>query len=331
MRDVARLAGVSQSTVSRVLNDSPTSVLISEETQRKVREAVEQLGYYPNQTARSLRRQSAEMIAIMIADISNPFYHAVVRAAQDVARAHHYDVIIANTDHLVENEQLFVKSMIRRPVDGIIMAPYHLDETSIDQLIKRTGAKVVVLGSHIHHPEVDFAYANDEQAVIEATRWLIEQKGHSRIGYVYVPQTVPGMRRLNGFKTALATCGIAIDPALIVEGDWSYESGAAALNQLCSLDAPPTAIMFCNDIMAIGGLNAAHDRGIGVPQQLALVGFDNISITTLVRPRITTIGQYPADLGRLLATALFERLEGSYSGECREYLVGLELIERETT
>lgn len=331
MQDVARLAGVSQSTVSRVLSKSPSSIPISDETLRRVQDAVTELGYMPNLTARALRKQASEMIAIMIADISNPFYHSLVRAVQDVAHQHRYDVIIANTDHLLENERHFCQAMIRRPVDGILMVPYHLDEAALDNLIERTGVHVVVLGSHIQHPQIDYAFANDELAVTEATRWMVGHKRHQRIGYVTVPGTQPGERRLKGFLAGLAACGIAEDPALITCGNWTHESGARAVDYFMNMTQPPTAIMFCNDIMAVGGLNAARDRGLQVPDDLAIVGFDNIPLTTLVRPRLTTIGQYPADLGHLLATALFDRIEKRYDGAARVYRVGLSLIERDST
>src|SRR5438552_1702048 len=155
MRDVAKLAGVSQSTVSRVLSKTPSLVPISDETTKRVFEAVDQLGYYPNLTARSLRAQQTNMIAIMIADISNPFYHSIVRTVQDIARKRHHDVLIANTDHSKEYETAFCEAMMRRPVDGIVMVPYHLTDEEIDHLLRRTGAKIVALATHLSHPQVD--------------------------------------------------------------------------------------------------------------------------------------------------------------------------------
>src|SRR5258708_27987145 len=155
MHDVARLAGVSQSTVSRVLSKTPSLVPISEETSKKVLDAVEQLGYFPNLTARSLRVQQSNMIALMIADISNPFYHAIVRTVQDIARHHNYDVLIANTDMIYENEVHFCEAMMRRPVDGVIMVPYHLTNEQINQLIERTGTSVVALASYLQLSNAD--------------------------------------------------------------------------------------------------------------------------------------------------------------------------------
>jgi LacI family transcriptional regulator len=124
MRDVARIAGVSQPTVSRVLNDAPSAIPVSEETRQRVLAAVKELKYRPNMTARSLRTQQTQMIALMIADISNAFYHPIARAVQDIARQHDYDVIIANSDHQLDNERHFLEAVTRRPVDGVIMSPF---------------------------------------------------------------------------------------------------------------------------------------------------------------------------------------------------------------
>src|SRR5258708_32726804 len=190
MHDVARLAGVSQSTVSRVLSKTPSLVPISEETSKKVLDAVEQLGYFPNLTARSLRVQQSNMIALMIADISNPFYHSIVRTVQDIARYHNYDVLIANTDMIYENEIHFYEAMLRRPVDGIVMVPYHLTSEHINQLIERTGSVDVAL-SRLNLPNIDTVSADDETATYEAVRSLIRQTQHTRVGFIGVTDTFP--------------------------------------------------------------------------------------------------------------------------------------------
>jgi LacI family transcriptional regulator len=331
MRDVARLAGVSQSTVSRVLSHSTSSIPISEETYKRVLDAVEKLGYYPNVTARSLRRQQTEMIAILIADISNPFYHSIVRSVQDIARHHKYDVLIANSDHLYENERHFCEAMMRRPVDGIIMVPYHLPEDAIDQLMHRTGAEVVILGQHSEHPHVDTVHSDDEQATYDAICWLILEKRHERVAFIGVDNTSPGARRQRGYEHALQANDIPLRPEFILQGDWSVESGQNAMRHLLELREPPTAVFACNDHMAIGALNTAIDMGRRIPEEVAIIGFDNIPATTLVRPKLTTIAQHPVLIGELLAKALFERIEGVYSGPKRAFRGKLELIQRDST
>jgi len=331
MRDVAQLAGVSQSTVSRVLSQASSPIAISEETYKRVQDAVEQLGYYPNIAARSLRGQPAEMIAMMIADISNPFYHSIVQNVQAVSRQHNFDVLIANTDHVYDNEIHFCEAMMRRPVDGIIMVPYHLTDDHIDQLIERTGVEVVVLGEHIHHPTVDVFHADDESATFDTTEWLIQKKAHKRIGFIAVQNTPPGDRRIRGHVRALQANGFDVDQDLIVQGDWSVESGYEAAQRLLHLDNRPSVIFASNDHMAIGALNCILDCGLRIPEDVAIVGFDNIPTTTLVRPKLTTIAQFPVEIGNLLAQALFERIEKTYIGSRRVFAREMQLIERDST
>lgn len=332
MRDVAKRAGVSQSTVSRVLSNRPSSIPISQETIERVLSAVAELGYYPNLTASSLRLQKSFMIAIMIADISNAFYHVIVRTVQDIAHHHNYDVIVANTDQLYENEKRFCQAMMRRPVDGIIMVPYHLTDDEIDDLLQRTGASIVALASHLHHPMVDTVASDDGQATYDAIRWLIEQKGHREIGYIRVPLSYPpGLRRYNAYCEAMQSAGLTVNPAWVYEGDFTVQSGERAMQHILSQSARPSVIVACNDLMAMGVLHTAQDRNVRVPDEIAIVGFDNIPEATLIRPNLTTIAQYPVKLGQQLAKALFERIDGTEMGLKRTFEIPLNLIERQST
>ena len=332
MHDVAKLAGVSQSTVSRVLSKTPSMVPISEETSKKVLDAVEHLGYFPNLTARSLRVQHSYMIAMMIADISNAFYHSIVRTVQDIARHHRYDVLIANTDQIYENEVHFCEAMMRRPVDGVIMVPYHLTDGQINQLIERTGTIVVALASYLEHPDVDTVSSDDETATYEAVKWLIETKHHIRIGFIGVTDLFPpGKRRRRGYHRALQEVGLPIRSDYEQSGDFTTESGQNAIHKLLSLPTPPSAVFVCNDLMAIGALNMALDMGFRIPEDVAIVGFDNIPETRLIRPNLTTVAQFPVEMGRQLATALFQRIEGQYEGTKRTFEIPLQLIERQST
>jgi DNA-binding LacI/PurR family transcriptional regulator len=332
MRDVAKLAGVSQSTVSRVLSNTLSTVPISEETSQKVYDAVAQLGYFPNLTARSLRAQQTYLIAVMIADISNAFYHSIVRTVQDIARQHHYDVLIANTDQIYENEKHFCEAMMRRPVDGVIMVPYHLTDEEIDLLIQRTGVSVVALASYLNHPAVDTVFSDDESATNDAVTWLIEKKGHSKIGFIGVPDDLPpGVRRRKGYWRALEKAGIDIRPDYEVKGDFTVESGQHAIRTLMQVPEPPTAVFVCNDLMAIGAVHTALDMGFRIPEDVAIVGFDNIPEATLIRPNLTTVAQFPVEMAQQLARALFERIEGSETGYKRRFEIPLQLIERQST
>jgi len=333
MRDVARAANVSQSTVSRILSPGPagSKVEISEETRNKVLAVISELGYQPNQYARSLRGKKNHMIGMLIADISNPFYHPMVRAVQDVASMHHYSVMIANSDHIREKELLFCESLLRRPVDGAIIIPYHLNDDDLQNLIARTGIAISAVGNHIQHPDVDITYADDAKASYEAVRWLIEHRGHHRIAMICADRKFPVIiRRYEAYCRAMADAGLSVPEEYIIEGDWSVETGKSAITSLMNLPVPPTAVFAASDTIAIGALEAAEDMNYRVPEDVAIIGFDDIPAASWVHPRLTTIAQYPAEMGTLMANALFERIQGEYSGPRRSFEVPCKFIERES-
>jgi len=334
MRDVARAAGVAQSTVSRVLSpsSSQSKVPISEETKKRVLATVEELGYHPNQYARNLRGKNTMMIGMMIADISNPFYHPMVRAVQDEAYKHHYSVMVANSDHLREKELLFCEALQRQPLDGMVIIPYHLSNNELYDLKARTGMAISALGNHIQHPEIDSAFADDSTASYDAVRWLIEERGHRRIAMICASHDYPVIvRRSGAYHQAMEDAGLPVPDEYIVEGDWSIESGSRGIKSLMALPEPPTAVFAASDTIAIGALEAAEELKFQIPEDIAIVGFDNIPAASWVRPRLSTVEQYPGKIGSLLAEALFERILGKYDGPARRYEIPLRFIEREST
>ena len=333
MRDVARAAGVSQSTVSRILNPSPSTsnIPISDKTKERVLAIVEELGYRPNQYARSLKGMKTLMIGMLIADISNPFYHPMVRAVQDVAFQHHYSVMIANSDHNREKELLFCEAVQRRPVDGAVIIPYHLSDDELHDLKVRTGMAISAIGNHIHHPEIDVSFADDAKASYDAVRWLIEARGHRRIAMICANHQFPVIKRRHGaYCQAMEDAGLPVPDEYIIEGDWSVESGSWAIKTLMSLPEPPTAVFAAADTIAIGALEAAEEMNYRIPDDIAIIGFDDIPAASWVRPRLTTVAQNPAKMGSLLAKALFERIHGEYDGPARRYEIPLRFIERES-
>ena len=318
MRDVALLAGVSQPTVSRVLNQNNTTIPISEETRAKVMEAVEVLNYKPNVLARSLRTQQTQMIAVMIADISNSFYHPIVRVIQDIARKHDYDVMIANSDHIKDNEVHFCETVSQRPVDGVIMVPIHLKTEDIVKFSRRTNTAVTVLGPQITHPQIDAVYVDDTRAIYDATYWLIKERGHKHFGFIGVPDNLhPGPRRFEGFMKAMNETESIIQPKHIVHGDFSMESGHRAARQLIEAGDLPSVVVVLNDLMAIGAILEFQEAGYRVPDDIAVLGFDNLLEATIVRPALTTIAQNPTDIGYKLAERLFARIENPNIDSCR--------------
>lgn len=331
MRDVGRAAGVSQSTVSRVLTPSSNGLQINAETRRRVLAKVKELGYHPNLDARSLRGKRSHMLAMMVADITSPFYHPLVRAVQDVAAQHRYDVMIANTDHTREKEELFFESVLRRPVDGAIVVPYHLSADDLDNLMARTGVTIGTVGRHIDHPRIDMSFSDDARASYDLVAWLIRERGHRRIAMICADLTFPvTVGRVDAYNRALADAGLSAPPEYIVPGDWTFETGERAMRELMALPEPPSAVFAASDTIAIGALEAAESMNLRIPEDVAIVGFDDIPEAQWVRPRLTTVAQDPSEMGRQLATAVFERLESNHELERQVFKVPCRFIERET-
>jgi LacI family transcriptional regulator len=310
MYDVARLAGVSQPTVSRVLNQNDTAVAISDETRQRVLAAIAELGYRPNVLARSLRTHRTQTVALLIADLANGFYHPLARAVQDVARQHDYEVFIANSDHLYEHEKHFCNIVSRRSVDGVIMVPIHLTNEDLARFISENNTPVVVLGEQIDHDEIDVVYTDDEKATYEATLWLIQERGYNSLGFIGATDDFPpGPRRLHGFMRAMDETGLTLDPRFMYKGDFTREGGEAIARMLLERGELPRCLVVVNDLMAIGVMLTLQEAGYRIPEDVALIGFDDIPEATIVRPTLTTIAQYPRNIGYKLAELLFSRIE----------------------
>lgn len=332
MYDVAKRAGVSQPTVSRVLNHNDTTVQISDETRQRVMAAVEELGYRPNVLARSLRTQRTQTIALMIADLSNGFYHPIARAVLDVAHNRGYEVLISNSDHLYENEKQFCKVVSRRSVDGVIMVPIHLTEADLDEYFGKTQIPMAVLGNHLRYENLDMVYVDDEQATYEAILWMINERGYRDFGFIGVTEDLPpGLRRYQGFLRALRESGITFDERYLVHSDFTMEGGAGAARSLISQGKLPRALYVVNDLMAIGTILTLQEAGYRVPEDVAVLGFDNIPEARIVRPMLTTIAQNPCDIGLKLATALFDRIQDPNIAGKRLFESEYALIVRDST
>jgi DNA-binding LacI/PurR family transcriptional regulator len=332
MRDVARLAGVSQSTVSRVLSETVTSpVPISEETRQRVLSIVEELGYQPNMIARSLRTQRTQMIAVMIGDISNAFYHPIVRAVQDYARSRDYDVLISNGDHLYENEARFLQTVLRRPVDGVIMAPHRLTADDLEKFMRRSHIPVVSLGAQTKHPMIDVVGGTSEPATYEAVRWLIHEQGHQRIGLIGVVDDMPpGPARLHGYERAMTDAGLPVEPGFVQKVEFTTDGGRRAMSVFLQQQNPPSAVFACNSLMAIGAIQVAQEQGYHVPDDISVMGFDDIPENVIVHPKLTIIARDLQTIGRQVVEILFERIDGRVVGPGRFFQSEWVLMERES-
>ena len=305
--------------VSYVLNDNP-DVSISTETRQRIVDAVASLGYVPNAPARSLRTNRTFTIASIIPDVTNPFYPALERGIQDVADQHDYDLIIYNTDGLAQREAKCLRSVQQGRVDGIIGVFFHMSARDLLPLLDRNISIVRLESSPKMAGErpLDNVYVDNIKAAKAGVLYLLE-KGHKRIGML-TGGIGPGQPRLFGYREAHAELGQAVDERLVFETDFTEAGGQHGMQALLNGDILPDAVFAANDMMAMGALVALRDAGYRVPEDIAVLGFDNIPTAKLVSPPLTTVSQSQDQMGRRAAEMLFERLNGQSGlpGRCEE-------------
>jgi LacI family transcriptional regulator len=326
--DVARLAGVSQSTISLVMNGRSSSVRISAETSERVLSAAAQLGYTPNHAARSLRQRSTKVITFVLPTLENPYFLEIVSAAQSAASARGYSVtIISSRNELSEFHTALL--LQGAAYDGIIVAGhYNCAAPELPALAKR-GAAVVVLQEPSPAPGIFSVSVDLEAGGYLATRHLIDL-GHRRIGHFTqaLMTGVTGRDRVDGYRRALLEAGLPFDERLVVVTENSFAGGAAALDRILGLEAPATALFAYNDRLAIGALHGLRRRGIKVPEEFAVVGFDGIAIGDFMAPTLTTIDSSREELGRLAIEAVIDAIEKKEGQQ--DYLLPVRLVVRES-
>lgn len=327
--NVARLANVSQAMVSYVVNDTP-SISIPEETRKRVLDAVRALGYVPDSAARSLRTRKSFTVAGIIPDITNPFYPAFERGIQDVAETRGYDLITCNTDGMAAKERKYLRLAQQGRVDGFVAVFFHMSVAHLRPLLER-GVAMVRLESTARRTgplPLDNIYVDNIAAARTATSHLVAH-GHRTIAML-AGQGGPQPSRVQGYRQALIDHGLTVDETLVQGRGFQEDDGYDAMRALLGRTPRPTAVFAANDVIAMGALRALRDAGLRVPDDIAIVGFDDIPAARLVSPPLTTISQFPEQLGRRAAGMLFERLDGTVSGSGRSELMPHELIIRES-
>lgn len=292
MEEVAKLAEVSTATVSRVLS-KPDKV--TEKTRKKVLEAIKQLNYQPNGLARSFRTRETKTILVIVPDIANIFFSKVLRGIEVVAREQQYQVILGNTDNIVERELEYFDILRQRKADGVILLTARTHRQYIEQI--SLDFPLVLACEYLEGSDIPTVSIDNISSARKATEYLI-QLGHRRIGYISGPMSVILNRdRLKGYTQALSTHGMETESMLIQEGDYSFESGYSLAMKFLAMENPPSAIFSANDDMAIGCVKAAQASGLRVPEDLSVVGFDNIITSQIVSPPLTTIAQPMYEIG----------------------------------
>lgn len=292
--DVAREANVSMATVSRVVNGNQN---VKPATRKKVLDVIERLEYRPNAVARGLASKKTTTVGVIVPDISNVFYAELARGIEDIATMYKYNIILSNSDQKEDKELQLLETMFGKQVDGIVLMSEHVTNDLL-HMIERSPVPIVLAGTidaTNRNASVNIDY---HQAAYEAVSRLI-QNNHQRIAFVSgsLSSTINRAYKYTGYEKALGDAGFAVDQSLVVESNSTYMDGINAFNQLQELENPPTAYFAGNDELAIGLIHGAQDRGMGVPEDIEVISFENSKLALMVRPTLTSIVLPLYDIG----------------------------------
>jgi len=326
LKDVARQAGVSVATASRALGGYG---YVSPETRSKVLRAARLLDYHPNALARSMVKKRTHTLGVVVSDNANPFFAAVVRGIEDVVHRHGYAVILCNADEDPEKEEMYLRILREKRVDGLLLAPSG-EAGRFLRAWAREGLPLVLIDRKIEGIAADAVIVDNRSGAKEAVAHLIGL-GHRRIGTICGPQQVyTGFERLQGYLEALREARIPVEKDLIREGNFKQDSGYRLAREFLEMDDPPTALFVANNLMTIGALLALREAGVRIPQDMAVVGFDDMEWASILTPPLTAVAQPAYALGANAAQLLIQRLLRGPSPQPQEIVLKTRLVVRES-
>jgi len=327
--DVAAEAGVSTQTVSRVLNNYSK---VSKDTRERVLAAIEKLHYEPNSLAQGLVTRRTKTIGVVVYDISNPFYGQLVRGVSDTAYAGGYEVIIGNSDADPKKDISYLRVFSRRRVDGILATIADPSTSHLGQWL-HASCPVVFLDKFFRSESCSFVTVNNRRASCEAVEHLLSL-GHRRIGILTASSTASDsiQERYEGYRVALQSQGVAEDPRLVAVSErQNQDGGERAMETLLRAGGMPTAVFCSNDAMAMGAMQAIYARGLRIPQDISVVGFDDVPVARLLRVPLTTVAQPIREMGSAAMGLLAERIQGGTSLPHRHIVLDARLVLRDST
>lgn len=313
LNDIAELAGVSISTVSRVLNDKAEKYRIGDETKARVLEAAEELKYRPNQIARGLRLKRTNTVGIIAPDVSNPFFAYIIKRVQNLAHNLGYSVVVCNTDENLEQEIEHVNVLYRNRVDGLIAMPVGQEYEHYVEWFEKD-RPLVLLDRCFDSFDASTVVVDNHAGSSEAVRHLIEH-GHRRIAIIQgLPGTYTNTERLRGYRDALERHDIPFDETLVVGGDFREENGYMETKLLLTSSERPTAIFATSDLITLGALKAIAEEGLEIPSDMSLIMFDDFDFAPYLKCPITAIRQPKEMMGEMAVKLLVEELRGERRG-----------------
>ena len=309
IRDVAEAAGFSVNTVSRALNDKPD---VSEKTKRTILGVATQMGYRPNKRARSLRLNKTQMIGVIVADIANPYFGAIVKGIEGEARKYDYSVILQNTDENYSQETKAIRVVLEEQVDGIILSPTQKEKETVKYLVK-LGVPLVLISRFFSDLPTNYVVSDDVQGGYLATEHLI-QAGHKKIAMINGPLHISSaVERFEGYRKALNQYRIKLDSSLIMQGAVTMQDGYNAAKSLLKLDSRPSAIFAFSDFVAFGVMRAIREDNLKIPEDVAIIGYDDNQFAACAEVPLTTIHVPKDKIGINAVRALKEQFDDDHS------------------
>jgi LacI family transcriptional regulator len=327
LRDVAKRARVSPMTVSRVANGAAG---VRPETRRRVEKAIAELGFIPNGVARGLKSSKTGAIGLIVPDIVNPFFAVVVRGAETVARRAGYRLLLCITENDLTLERQYVEDMISHQVEGLLIAPVgDRSQGNILPLVQRK-FPFVLMDRGVKGLDCDLVQGDNRAGALRLVRHLVSI-GHRRIAAILEPDNVSTAReRLEGYRDALESAGLAFDRELVAETSGDRAGGYSAMHQILSLHPLPTAVLAINNMTALGAMQAVRERGLLVPRDIALVCFDDVEHLAVLSPFLTVMNQPAESFGTVAAQLLLDRMTGKASDRRRKVVLQPHLLVRES-
>lgn len=328
IRTVADRAGVSIATVSRTINAVPT---VSPDLAQRVWKAIEELNYYPNTQARSLVSGRSRIFGLIVEDITNPFFPELIQGFEELAVENGYEILVSSTSNILGRLTTCVRRMLERKVEGVAVMTFGQEEPVLDDLVSRN-IPLVLAEFRVDNPRISTILLDYQTGIQQAVNHL-KELGHRQIGFISGPHTLHSANtRREAFLTSLKLAGLTAQEGILLEGNHTLDGGVHAFEKLAGSGSMPTAIMCSNDTTAIGVLQAAYHAGMRVPDDLSLIGLDDIHFAEFTLPPLTTIRLSRIDLAKAAFNALrmmAEQQEGEKIQ--REFLVSTSLIIRGTT
>lgn len=322
---VADRANVSIATVSRTINRVPT---VNPKMAKRVWEAIRELGYFPNTQARALGSGRSGILGLVVSDITNPFFPELIQGFEDVAVRSGYEILVSSTNYDPERMELCIRRMLERKAEGVAVMTFGIDQPMIEELVKRN-VPLVFVDVGPDRPGVTLLKVNYGRGIRQGVQYLAAL-GHRKFAFISgPPDQHSAQARIDAFCESLSECGIPLKREWLIEGDHTMEGGIRGMDQILAGEERPTAIMCSNDMTAVGVLHRAYEAGVRVPQDLSVIGFDDIQLARVMIPPLTSVQMSRTDLAAAAVNALRAHAEGK--SPRREYPIETQLLVRAST